>query len=112
MPGENAARDVSRASLRSARATTTAAATTLFLGKSDPAAGGRDLDRIAGREPAGQDFLRQRIFDLLLDGSLQRPRAVDRIEARLRHLGQRRRGHVEPDLELGESRFEDRKSVV
>ena len=45
-----------------------------------------DLDRVARREAAGEDLLRQRVLDLLLDRALQRPRAVDRVEAGLRDL--------------------------
>ena len=39
------------------------------------------LDRIAIAEPAGQDRLRQRVLQLLLDRALERSRTVDRIEA-------------------------------
>src|SRR5450631_2198612 len=42
-----------------------------------------DLDAAARNEFAFQDPLRERILDLLLDGTLQRPRTVDRIESRL-----------------------------
>ena len=42
-----------------------------------------DADPIARLELAAEDLLRQRIFDLLLDRALERPRTVDRIEARL-----------------------------
>src|SRR5450631_1699512 len=42
-----------------------------------------DLDAAARNEFAFQDALREGIFDLLLDGALQRPRTVHRIESRL-----------------------------
>jgi len=38
---------------------------------------------------------RHRIFDLLLDRTLERPRTVNRIEARLRDFHQRRLAHGE-----------------
>ena len=50
---------------------------------------GAHLHRVAGGELAGEEFLRQRVLDLLLDRALQRPRAVDRIEARRRDRLQR-----------------------
>src|SRR6478736_8759412 len=42
-----------------------------------------DADAIARDELALQDLLGERILDLLLDGALERPRPVHRIEARL-----------------------------
>ncbi len=39
-----------------------------------------DIDGSATHEFTRQDFLRQRVLDLLLDGTLQRPCAVDRIK--------------------------------
>lgn len=47
----------------------------------DPPVHPIDMDEILGGEMSGEDFLRQRVFDLLLDGSFQRARAVDRVEA-------------------------------
>jgi hypothetical protein len=41
---------------------------------------------VARDELAAQDLLRERIFDLRLDGPLQGPGAVDRVEARLADL--------------------------
>src|ERR1700677_2397788 len=43
-------------------------------------------DAIAGDEVALEDPLRQRIFDLRLNGALQRPGAIHRVEARLADL--------------------------
>src|SRR5258706_510532 len=48
-----------------------------------------DADRVLGREAALEDRLRERILDLRLDGALERPRAVHRIEADLGQLRQR-----------------------
>src|ERR1700674_1773894 len=41
----------------------------------------RDADAVPGHKLSLQDLLRQGILDLLLDGALQRPCAVHRIEA-------------------------------
>ena len=76
------------------------------LGERDLAARGADLHRVARRILAAEDLLRERVLDLLLDRALQRPRAVDRIEARRRDGLQRRVGHREPDLELREPRLQ------
>src|SRR6266481_6534148 len=43
----------------------------------------RDTDAVPGHELSLQDLLRQGILDLLLDGALQRPCAIHRIEAGL-----------------------------
>src|SRR5512138_96514 len=53
----------------------------LALPKYERAALGRDLHAAARPELALEDPLRQRVLHLLLDGPLQRPRAVHRIEA-------------------------------
>ena len=42
-----------------------------------------DHHGLTGAKLARQNFLRQRILDLLLNRTLQRPRAVDRVEPRL-----------------------------
>src|SRR5437879_13828555 len=42
-----------------------------------------DAYAVARRELPLQDLLRQRVLDMLLDGALQRPRPVHRVEARL-----------------------------
>jgi hypothetical protein len=36
-------------------------------------------DDVLGREAVGEDLLGQRVFDLLLDGPLERPRAIGRV---------------------------------
>src|SRR5438105_10940120 len=61
-----------------------AAAPALFhLGERELAVADPDADAVARSELSLQDLLRQRILDLLLDGSLQRSRTVHRIEAGL-----------------------------
>jgi len=40
-----------------------------------------DGDYVTRLELALKNFIRQRVLDLLLDGTLQRPRAVHRIES-------------------------------
>ena len=50
---------------------------------------------ILGRKIAGKDFARQRVLDLGLDGALQGSRTVDRVEACIGDLTQRRVGHVQ-----------------
>src|SRR5713226_5228081 len=59
-----------------------------------------DSDQVLRREPAFENPLRERILDGLLDGALERPRAVDRIEAGLCELGERVFGDFELHLEL------------
>ena len=61
-----------------------AAAPALFhLGERELAVADPDADAVARSELSLEDLLRQRILDLLLDGSLQRSRTVHRIEAGL-----------------------------
>src|SRR5690348_5265059 len=48
------------------------------------------MDGVAGAEFAGQNFLRERVFQLRLDRALQRTRAIDRIEAGIAQQHQRR----------------------
>src|SRR5690606_17842711 len=59
-----------------------------------------DADRVAGPEIAAQDPLRERVLELLLDRPLQRPRAVDRVVARLGEPVERRLVELEPDIAL------------
>src|SRR5262249_30985145 len=51
------------------------------LGEGELAVLDADADAVARHELALQDPLRQRALDLLLDGALQRPRPIHRIEA-------------------------------
>src|ERR1700733_7567215 len=51
--------------------------------ESQPAVPDGDPEGCPGREGAAQDVRRQRILNLLLDGPLQRPGAVNRVETRL-----------------------------
>src|SRR5579885_650743 len=53
------------------------------LVEEDLASACRGADPVPGGELALEDPLRQRILDLLLDGALQRPGSIDRVEARL-----------------------------
>src|SRR5579863_707994 len=55
----------------------------VYLRERQCAVAGADADTVPGQELTLQDALRQRILDLLLDSPFQRPRAIDRIEARL-----------------------------
>src|SRR5690606_40682893 len=57
----------------------------------------------SGLEAAFQDFLRQRVLDLLLDGAFQRARAVNRVEAGLGELVARRFRQHELHVALGEA---------
>src|SRR5262245_48566037 len=61
-----------------------------------------DADHVAGAEIAAQDTLCERILQLLLNRALQRPRPVDRIEARLREAIACGGVEHEADLPLGE----------
>ena len=56
------------------------------------------LMRSPGQELAREDRLRQRVFHLLLDGALERPRAVHRVVARLAQAIERR--VIERELEI------------
>ena len=53
---------------------------------------------LAGQNPSGQ-----RIFQFLLNRPLERPRAVNRIEASLAKLIQCRRGDLQPHLPVSQS---------
>src|SRR5690349_17396228 len=57
-------------------------------------------DRVAGGEVAAQDPLRERVLELLLDRALERPRAVDRVESRLREPVARFRREYERDVAI------------
>jgi len=59
-----------------------------------------DLDEVAGLELAGQDFLRQRVLDLLLDRTLERPRTIHRIEAGVSQFVARLVGQVDAHVAL------------
>ena len=52
--------------------------------------GDTDLDDVSGFELALEDRLRQRVFDLLLDGSLQWPCPINRIKTGIRKSVPRR----------------------
>jgi hypothetical protein len=52
------------------------------------AASGVDLHGVAAGELAGEDALRQRVLQLLLDRALERPRAVHGVEADVAQQGQ------------------------
>src|SRR5215468_6585009 len=74
-----------RARLRTPRLAGSAACRAALIGPGEdelPVARG-GADAIARDELALQDLLRERILDLLLDGALERPRPVHRIEAGL-----------------------------
>src|SRR6266705_3253406 len=64
------------------------------------AAAVRDPDQVLRREPAFENPLRERVLDGLLDGALERPRSVDRVETALGELGERAFGDFELHLEL------------
>ena len=51
-------------------------------------------DSVLRSEAALENILRERILDLRLDRAVQRTRAVDRVEAHLGELGQRRIAHL------------------
>src|SRR5204863_7026273 len=55
-----------------------------------PVAIGLGVDAIPGHELPAEDALRQRVFHLLLDGALERTRAVHRVVTRLAQPIQRR----------------------
>src|SRR5687767_12131776 len=65
-----------------------------------------DADHVAGAEIAAQDTLCERILQLLLNRTLQRPRSIDGIETRLRETIARRRIEHETDLALAEPALE------
>jgi hypothetical protein len=75
----------------------------LALAKHQRPALGLDPHRVARTELAGQDLLRQRILQLLLDRALERTRAVDRIEADVAEQQQRGFGDLQPDLAFGQA---------
>ena len=80
--------------------------------------GDADLDRVTRPEFALQDFLRQRVFDLLLDRPFEWPRTVHRIKAGLSEplpgsFGQDY-GHFtfrEPRMQITELNIDDRANV-
>jgi hypothetical protein len=74
-------------------------------GERDAATFFRDMDRVSRREFSGEDFLRQRILDLLLDGTLEGPRTVDRIETGLRNSQGRAYADLISSLASRASRF-------
>ena len=55
---------------------------------------------------ARDDLLRQRRFDLLLDGALERPRAVHRVVAAVRQIVARGVGEVEGEVAVGQPLLE------
>jgi len=81
--------------------------------------GNADLDRVSRPELALQDLLRQRVFDLLLDRPLERPRPIHRIESSLskllpgrvrqddRHLALR-----QPFMQIPELDVDDRANML
>src|SRR5690606_10761197 len=68
----------------------------------EPLLGDVDLDRVAGLEAALEDFLCQRVLDLLLDRPPQRTRTVHRVAARLRQPVARGAGKLELHVALRE----------
>ena len=58
---------------------------------------------IAGNEVAFQDPLRQRVFNLRLDGALQWPGTVHRVESRLADLVARIIVQAQSDIALRQS---------
>src|SRR5258708_27807891 len=64
------------------------------------------VDRVLGREAALEDRLGEGVLELRLDGALERPRAVDRIEAGFRQLGDRRVRDLEAEVHLRQARLE------
>src|SRR5688500_19600971 len=74
----------------------------LLLEQHSPAAP-VDVNRVLGREAPFQDRLGERILHLGLDGALERPRAVNRVEAHLRQLGDCRVGDLEAVVHPGKA---------
>src|SRR5690606_33097819 len=74
-----------------------------FLAEDQAVALGRHHDGVAGAELAGEDLLRQRVLQLLLDGALERPGAVDRVEADIAKQGQGAVLDAQADLPLGQA---------
>src|SRR5437762_13729535 len=62
-----------------------------------------DADAVLGGEAAFEDRFRQRVLDLGLDGALQLPRPVHRVEADLGELAQNCVGHLQPEVQLDKS---------
>src|ERR1700740_309702 len=79
------------------------AATLVDLAEGELAAARADADPVARHEFALQDTRRERVLDLLLDGALQRPRAVHRIEAGLAEQVARAVIERELDVALGQA---------
>jgi len=67
---------------------------------------GIDLDRIARFVFAGQDLLRQRVFQPMLDGPFQRSGAVDRVEAGCAEQVERGIGDLKTDVAIGQAAFQ------
>ena len=62
-----------------------------------------DDDVVAADELALQDLLRERVLELALDRALERPRAVDRIEADVAEQVEGAVADLELDAELGQA---------
>src|SRR5258708_24236455 len=71
-----------------------------------PAATPVDVDRVLRREAAFEDALRERVLDLRLDRALERPRAVDRVEADLGELADRGVRDLEAEVHLRKPRLQ------
>jgi hypothetical protein len=61
---------------------------------------------VACGETAFEDGHGQGILELRLDRALQRPRAINRIEAGRRHFRQRAIRNLQPQIELRQALFE------
>src|SRR5256885_2973186 len=65
-----------------------------------------DADDVLRGEPAFEDLFRERILDALLYRALERPRAVDRVEAGPGELREGAVSHFQSHLELREPLLE------
>src|SRR5438445_4959133 len=65
-----------------------------------------DADDVLRGEPAFEDLFRERVLDALLDRALERPRAVDRIEAGPGELREGAVSNFQSHLELREALLE------
>ena len=62
-----------------------------------------NVDGFTAIEFPSEQLARQRIFKLLLDGALQWPRTVDRIEAHVTEQIERRFGNLKLQLAFGQT---------
>src|SRR5687768_2578905 len=78
----------------------------LCLAELEAVAIGMSLDAISRQELARENGLRQRVFHLLLDGALERPRAVHRVVSRFAQPIERRIVEHEREIAIEQAAFQ------